>query len=82
MERKEPGVTSRPSEVGLNFIWPGLAQLAQGRTAAGVFFAIDACLGCALFLTTPEARVPAAVTLAVLTTWSLADAYFSERAAR
>ncbi len=79
MDDHEPHVSKKPSDAGLNLLWPGLAQVEQGRTLTGMYFAIEAVLVGAVFLWVPEARLATGLAGAVLVAWSMADAHAFER---
>lgn len=79
MDESQSSVSTKPSDAGLSLLWPGLAQVEQGRTLAGACFAIEAALACAVFLWAPEARPAMALAGAALVAWSMADARAFER---
>jgi len=79
-ERARP--TDRPSEAGLNLLWPGLAQIAQRRRYPGSAFLLTAATVSGVCIYAPESRLVAGLVLAVVATVSLADAFSFERRQR
>ena len=69
----------RPSDAGLNLLWPGLAQLNQRRVGAAVFFALEAAVACAVLLWNPALRSEVFIGVVGITAWSVLDAYLAER---
>jgi hypothetical protein len=59
---------------GLNLIWPGLAQLVQGRLGAAAFFAAEALAVIVLLVALPDWRILTLVGMFVLTALSILDA--------
>ncbi len=78
------------TDAALSLVWPGLGQLHQGRTTAGIYFIAESLTLVAAFVWAPGWRVLAAVTFAAIAIWAIADAATaarrpagsSERAAR
>jgi hypothetical protein len=77
--RHTPNPMRAPSEAGLNLLWPGLAQYAQERAGAALWFSFEAACACAAFVWFPSGRPIAAVAFLTVTVWSILDARLAER---
>ena len=81
MDTDRSRISDRPSQPGLNLLWPGLAQIAQGRRGVGCFFLLEAVAGWAMWAWAPDRGALLSIVMALLAAWFLADAYLFERAA-
>lgn len=68
-----------PSNAGLNLLWPGLAQYAQGRLDAAAWFSGEAAVAAAAWVWWPSGRTLALIAIVAITIWSVADARHAER---
>jgi hypothetical protein len=73
-----PNATQAPSEAGLNLLWPGFAQCAQGRIGAAVWFSFEAACACAACVWFPSGRPIAVVAFLTVMVWSIVDARLAE----
>ena len=63
----------------LNLVYPGLAQLLQGRRAAAAYIAAVAAALVILFVALPDWRVLTVIGITVLTALSILDAVNAAR---
>lgn len=63
----------------LSLLWPGLGQLHQGRTGAGVYFVAESLTLVIAWLLAPTWGILLAVVFAAITIWSITDAVVSAR---
>jgi len=65
----------------LSLLWPGLGQLHQGRTGAGLYFVAESVTLVIAWLLAPTWGVLLAVVFAAIAAWAIADAVIVARRA-
>ena len=63
----------------LSLLWPGLGQLHQGRTGAGVYFMAESLTLVIAWFVAPTWGILLAVIFAAITIWSIRDAVAGAR---
>jgi TM2 domain-containing membrane protein YozV len=63
----------------LSLLWPGLGQLHQGRTGAGVYFMAESLTLVIAWFVAPTWGILLAVVFAAITIWSIKDAVAGAR---